>query len=115
MNVVLLSTDLVTMSRVQGAAAARCASLTTVSNLSAAVECCLATESTTLLIDLALPSLDVNGLVSELKATGARSPRIIAFGPHVHEEKLAAAKRAGCDVVVSRGQFFAQLESLLNV
>jgi hypothetical protein len=72
-------------------------------------------ESPTLIIDLGTTRLDLNALISELSASGTHLPRIIAFGPHVHEEKLASAQRAGCDVVVSRGQFFAQLESLLNV
>jgi CheY-like chemotaxis protein len=114
MNVVLLSTDLMVASRVQGAATASGSSLTTASDGAQAVDQCRDTESATLLVDLALPALDVSSMVSELQASGSRPLRIIAFGPHVHEEKLAAARQAGCDVVVSRGQFFSQVESLLN-
>jgi hypothetical protein len=35
--------------------------------------------------------------------------KIVAFGPHVHEAKLAAARSAGCDEVISRGRFHAEL------
>jgi hypothetical protein len=51
-------------------------------------------------------------IVEQLKAAPNR-PRVIAFGPHVHEERLQAARKAGCDEVVSRGQFFAQVEGML--
>lgn len=39
---------------------------------------------------------------------------LVAFGPHVQEERLAAARDAGCDLVLSRGQFQAQLDELLT-
>jgi CheY-like chemotaxis protein len=115
MGAVLLSTDLMVASRVQGAAVSSGTSLATVSNVTQAVGQCRAAAAAVLFVDLALPALDVSALVNDLKNSGARPPRIIAFGPHVHEEKLAAAQQAGCDVVVSRGQFFAQVDSLLNV
>jgi CheY-like chemotaxis protein len=114
MKVVLLSNDLMVVSRVQGAAAGGGLSVTTVSDAAQAIECCRAMESGTLLVDLAVPAVDMNVLVSDLKILGTQSPRIVAFGPHVHEQRLAAARQAGCDEVVSRGQFFAQLESLLR-
>jgi hypothetical protein len=43
---------------------------------------------------------------------GAPAARIIAYGPHVDEALLADAKEAGCDEVLTRGQFnklFAEL------
>jgi hypothetical protein len=38
---------------------------------------------------------------------------ILAYGPHVHEDRLAAARAAGCDAVVSRGQLDREADSLL--
>jgi len=61
-----------------------------------------------------LPSLDVEEIVNHLKTKQSAATRVIAFGPHVHEKRLEAARRAGCDVVVSRGQFFAQLNTILK-
>ena len=81
---------------------------------SQAVELCEADDATTLIVDLSMASLGVASLVSRLKSNASSHPRIVAFGPHVHEQRLAAAREAGCDLVVSRGQFFLQLETILK-
>jgi len=39
---------------------------------------------------------------------------VVAFGPHVHEERLAAAREAGCDEVLSRGEFFARVNAIVQ-
>jgi DNA-binding NarL/FixJ family response regulator len=44
-------------------------------------------------------------------ATGAR---IIAFGPHVERDVLAAAQAAGCDEVLARSVFFSTLAERLG-
>ena len=38
---------------------------------------------------------------------------LVAFGPHVEKEALAAARNAGCQVVLSRKRFVANLPGLL--
>jgi hypothetical protein len=40
--------------------------------------------------------------------------RIIAFGPHVDDDALAAAQAAGIDVVLPRSQFFRRAGALLG-
>jgi len=114
MTIVLLSTDLMVVSRVEGAAAKSGQSHRAASNAIQAIDFCRAEPSGVLIVDLGMPTLDVNALVGELKAGAQAPPRIVAFGPHVHEERLAAARQAGCDEVVSRGQFFAQLDAILR-
>ena len=52
--------------------------------------------------------------MNQLRADASHSVHVVAFGPHVHEERLAAAREAGCDVVVSRGKFFAELDAILK-
>ena len=42
--------------------------------------------------------------IAEIRA--ATPGRIVAFGPHVDDDALAAARSAGADVVVPRSQFF---------
>jgi CheY-like chemotaxis protein len=64
-------------------------------------------------IDLRLPGLDIESLVSRLRRMNPQL-KIVAFAPHVHEQSLAAAKAAGCDEVFTRGQFERRLESLLS-
>jgi hypothetical protein len=54
-----------------------------------------------MIVDLETPGLDPAALMRELPAS---RPRVIAFGPHVHKERLDAARQAGCDAVLTRGQ-----------
>ena len=114
MNVVLLTSDLMAASRVQGAAARIAATLLTATTAEQAIAFCNDESVGVMLVDLAMPGLEIGPLVSSLKRGDFASPKVVAFGPHVHEERLVAARDAGCDEVVSRGQFFAQIESILG-
>lgn len=114
MTVVLLTSDLTIVSRVQGAASRARAATGVVASESAAVERCVAEQAELLIVDLSAPSLDIKALIEQVKTATTTPPRIITFGPHVHEERLAAAREAGCDEVVSRGQFFSQLDKMLE-
>ncbi|MEM7578104.1 MAG: hypothetical protein AAF328_11605 [Planctomycetota bacterium] len=40
--------------------------------------------------------------------------RIVAFGPHVDTDRLAAAKEHGADEVLTRGAFAAQVDALVK-
>ncbi|MEM8865237.1 MAG: hypothetical protein AAGF31_06775 [Planctomycetota bacterium] len=55
--------------------------------------------------DLAAPVGDLAGKVTQLKALSP-PPAVIAFGPHVQEQRLQQAADAGCDAVLTRGQFY---------
>jgi CheY-like chemotaxis protein len=114
MKVVLLSSDLVVASRVQGAAAQTGAEIRAASSAAAAIEICSKVQVDVLIVDLSMPSLDSTALVNQLRADASRSVRVVAFGPHVHENRLAVAREAGCDLVVSRGKFFAEIDSILK-
>lgn len=114
MAAVLLSADLMVVSRVQGTAAQRGAVVSSVANAMAALECCVTEHADLLLVDLTTPALDVSQLVTQLKTAMSQPPRIVAFGPHVHEARLDVARQAGCDEVVSRGQFFSQVDAILG-
>lgn len=115
MHIVLVSGDLMVMSRVAGAASQPGHELTTVADDRTAIESCQNRAAAMLIVDLSTPSLNVAELVAGVKRCGGVAPIVIAFGPHVHEEKLAAARDAGCDRVLSRGQFLGQLDALLQV
>lgn len=114
MTIVLLASDLTVLSRVEGAATRLGQTVQSASGESQAVERCDAENAETLVVDLSMPSLDVASLVNQLKANKGSNTRVVAFGPHVHEQRLAAAREAGCDLVVSRGQFFSQLDAILK-
>lgn len=112
--VVLLSGDLMGMSRVEGAARQAGLELRFLPGADAVADLCAVQPVSLVLIDLATPGLDVAALVRRLRSDAAgRAPRTIAFGPHVHEQILEAAAAAGCDQVLSRGAFMAQLGALL--
>lgn len=65
------------------------------------------------ILDLSMASLDPAEGVRRLRSANSAVP-ILAFGPHVHEGRLAAAREAGADEVMSRGAFDAQMDDLLK-
>jgi hypothetical protein len=116
--IALLSADLMQGSQIAGAAqrvSARLRSFSTVDSLCAALAEIPSPEEVArlVIVDLSLPGLDVPALMARFETLPAGKPRTLAFGPHVHADRLAAAREAGCDQVVSRGQFHAQMEELL--
>lgn len=112
MHVLLLSNDLMTSSQIEGAvrsAGGEVTVATTVAKLS---------DEGEMPIDVVVLDLSTTGdVVATVSQFRERSspPRIIAFGPHVHAAKLAAAKEAGCDAVYTRGQFVPQVAAALGV
>ncbi len=113
MAVVLLSGDLMSASRIEGAARLAGASYCMVGSVDAAVEACTTNPAALVLVDLTRPGLDVASLVERIRAIADAKPTIIAYGPHVHEAVLATAEAAGCDQVLSRGQFMARVDALI--
>lgn len=65
------------------------------------------------IIDLnSVPIAELPGVVNSLQGRFPQAKRI-AFGPHVQAQRLQAAQAAGCEQVLSRGQFDSQLDRLL--
>lgn len=65
-------------------------------------------------LDLNAAGVDWAALVPLLRSAANPPVAVVAFGPHVHESRLAAAQQAGCDAVLARGQFYAQGEQILR-
>ena len=65
-------------------------------------------EADLVLVDLAR--------VDDLSAVRRAAPRsrIVAFGPHVDDAALEAARQAGIDEVMPRSKFFRQINELLG-
>ncbi|MCE9547419.1 MAG: hypothetical protein K8T25_18260 [Planctomycetia bacterium] len=114
MTAVLLSRDLMTTSQSSGAAARASVPLVSVANIEQLEARCLAEVVPLVILDLSLPGLVPQDVVARLRALATPPEQIIAFGPHVHSDRLAAAREAGCDEVLSRGQYHAQCEELLG-
>ncbi|HZN32630.1 MAG TPA: hypothetical protein VFB80_02390 [Pirellulaceae bacterium] len=110
--VVFLSSDLMFSSRVAGAAGTLDVPLQLVAqpaNLAAK----LTADCRLVLVDLAIAGLDLPVAIATVRGAAPQA-RIIAFGAHVDEAALAAAQSAGCDLVLSRGQFHKQYVELLK-
>lgn len=113
MSALLLTADLACSSKVAGAAARAGAELTTAMSVAALFDRMADRPARLVLLDLTAPGLEPAAIVGKLKALPAPPAAVIAFGPHVHEAKLAAAAEAGCDEVLARGAFYGQVEQLL--
>jgi len=114
MSALLLTADLACSSKAAGAAARADVELATAMSVAALFERLASRPADLVLLDLTAPGLNPAEVVGKLKALPAPPRAVIAFGPHVHEAKLAAAAEAGCDQVLARGAFYAQLEQLLR-
>jgi CheY-like chemotaxis protein len=109
----LLSDDLIFISRITGTA--RALGLTVQSARSAAALVELARRSPPLgvLIDLHNPGLDLPALLRDLTGVCPSMPRVIAYGSHVEAATLHAAREAGCDLVLPRSKFVEELPGSL--
>jgi CheY-like chemotaxis protein len=113
MAVLLVSRDLMGASRVEGAARLAGVEFRMVGSVDDAIEFCATTPVSLVMVDLTLAGLDVAVLVERLKCRETITTTIVAYGPHVHEAALEAAKSAGCDQVLSRGQFISQVDAII--
>jgi hypothetical protein len=109
MRVLLVTTDLMIASHVEGAAKRQAAALE-IASYSGALQRLEQEE-------FDLVGVDLGTLSSELQPLRQVCPTtttLLAFGPHVHKAKLDAAREAGFDVVLSRGEFHAKVDQLLQ-
>jgi CheY-like chemotaxis protein len=107
----MLCDDLIFFSRVSGAA--RAAGLT-VRMVRTAADLLAAARSAPpggVILDIHNPGLDLPELLAALTASCPTMPRVVAYGSHVEAEALRAARKAGCDRVLPRSQFVAELEA----
>jgi len=112
-SILIASADLTCSSALAAAARKSGLAVITASN---AANCLAASRDQAIrlyLLDLQLPQLPLETLVSELRAAQPLA-QIVAFGPHVQSERLKAARASGCDQVLTRGQFFERLEELVG-
>ena len=111
MHAVLLSADLMMIAVAQGAADRHGVVLKTASSAEQAVD--LSDSAAAVAVDLRTPGLDIEALVPRLREATKPQAAILACGPHVHTEALTAAAAAGCDEVITRGQFERRFDALV--
>ena len=111
MTALLATTDLMATSTAHGAAAQARVELKTVSP-NAALDA--ASEATRFIaLDLTAKVADLATWASSIR-TAAPQATLLAYGPHVHEARLEAARESGFDLVISRGQFYRQMTDYLR-
>lgn len=116
MTVLFLTDDLMFSSRVSIAAQMEKVAVISAPTVAQLLARAPATGVPLILLDLSAAACrleQIPELVSELRRQLPAS-RLLAFGPHVWEDKLAAAREAGCDEVLARGQFNQQMNAILR-
>ena len=73
-----------------------------------------ASKPDVLLIDLASPQLDAVNAIREIKAGDCKGTTVIGYVDHTREDVIEAARAAGCDHVMSKGEFARKLPELLE-
>lgn len=114
MSIVLCSSDLMTSSRVEGAAQRVGTGYESSANIADAHAKASAQGGKLLLVDLTNPALDLEELATLIESRRPSAPPVVAFGPHVLRERLEGARKAGCDTVLTRGQFFAEIDEIVR-
>lgn len=114
MQIVLLSTDLMLASAAHGAASRHDAKLIVAPDPSTALTACSDAATRLVAIDLRTPRLDVGAFMTDLRAASRSPIHVLASAPHVHEASLEQAQQAGCDEVVSRGEFERRLTAAID-
>ena len=110
-SVILVASDLMLSSSVSGYASAAGVTFRNVASITDAVAEINACERCLLLLDVGLPGLDFASIAENISSTVRQ--HAVAYGPHVHTEKLDAARNAGIATVMSRGQFSAQIQQMI--
>ncbi|TVS19605.1 MAG: hypothetical protein EA424_07940 [Planctomycetaceae bacterium] len=114
MSVLLLSTDLLFSSRVAQAARAASVDLRLVTGTDEVLQHVADEVSLHLLIlDLSASDCDVQRIVTAVRRSLSPA-RVVAYASHVLGPVLQRARQAGCDQVLTRGQFTSRLDELMK-
>ncbi|QDT27106.1 Response regulator receiver domain protein [Gimesia panareensis] len=111
-QIVILCADLMFQSQITGAARLQGFSFSCALSLSQAIGQLTDEFPQVLIIDLNQPELDWEVLAATLQ----KHPQLtsIAYGPHIDTDKLQQARDSGCDQVLPRSQFSANLPRILK-
>ena len=112
MKTILLSNDLMLGSQVTQAARQVDADLEVIAQAGQLVAACDSAAPDQVILDLnnSLPA--IAELIEQIRDV-APDARIIAIAPHVHVSKIETAQAAGCDAVLTKGQFHGQMTEVL--
>ena len=112
-RLVFVSDDVFFWARVTGLAKARGLEVVRVADEAAMDEAYRAGGASRVIVDLGCRSVDALAWAARWKASSP-APQLIAFGSHVHEAALAAARAAGFDHVMPNSKFNRELPDWLS-
>jgi len=114
MSALMLTADLMFSSSVSAAARSAEVPFRVASSTEALLQQASEADAPRLVIlDLTTPGCDADRIVSELRKL-APAPSVVAYAPHVLGSLLQRARDAGCDQVLTRGQFDSRIDKLLQ-
>jgi CheY-like chemotaxis protein len=109
----LLTRDLFFTSKVTGTARALGRSVLTAGNAALAAALIERHGPPVIFLDLAAGELTGPAAIAEYRRMAPAGAALVAFGSHVDAEALAAARAAGCDEVMPRSRFSAELPAIV--
>jgi CheY-like chemotaxis protein len=110
---ILLTTNLLFSTMVSETAAALGQEVAVAGDAAEAVELCRAGPVACLIFDLGMAEIEIGTAVARLREVAGAVPTI-AYGSHVDKVRLDEARAAGCDEVMPRSKFSAELPALLQ-
>jgi DNA-binding NarL/FixJ family response regulator len=110
----LLSRDLIFTSKVTGTARMLGRQVLTAGNASLALAMIEQWKPRAVFVDLAAGDLVKTEAILAYRAMAGPGTAFVAFGSHVDTAGLAAAADAGCDPVMPRSKFSAELPELIR-
>jgi CheY-like chemotaxis protein len=114
LTVIVLTSDLAVASYTRGAAEQAGADCITALDVASLLRRCAELPAAPLIVvNLETRGLAIQELMTSLADAPVTPSAVIAFGPHVHEAKLQAARDAGCQLVLSKGGFHAKAPELI--
>lgn len=113
MRCLMLSKDLMFSSQLTAPLTRRGHQGTVIPDASAVANHISGTDEYFVIVDLTVPGLDIGETIQTMRQHEPSPLRVLAIGPHVHAPKLEAAKEAGCDQVLTKGEASRALDSAL--
>ncbi|HJS06159.1 MAG TPA: hypothetical protein VJ809_00820 [Pirellulales bacterium] len=113
MSVLFVSSDLVFSSRLAAAGKRLGITVSAVTSIDAAVDRACGDAIKLVICDLSTTGAVAQDAVARLRQSQPNLA-IVAYAPHVHEDRLRAAAEAGCNEVLTRGQFDRQMDEILS-
>jgi CheY-like chemotaxis protein len=112
MSCLLVCDDFFFANKITGTAQALGIAVKEVASLDAAKRQATADGVRLIIVDLNAPGIDVAELIAALPEQNR--PAVIAFDSHVNTERLQSARDAGCNQVLPRSRFTAELPEILR-